>query len=303
MFLKSSCSNVYLVPFHAAEQAGAGSFMSAYMDLNDVPATGNRWLLTDVLRKQWGFKGFVVSDAWAVGALLTHGYAKDPEDAAYKAVTAGLDMDMASLTYPKYLAGIGALRQSNRSASSMPPCCPILQVKYELGLFDHPYVDETKVDSTLSRPEGRELERKVAARSMVLLKNENHTLPLSKSIKKIAVIGALADSVRDIEGGWTVEGLFGGGSKSNPVTILAGLKNKLGSGAEINYVAGPNPTRLFPSCSMRSPAQNLPPPPTEAEIAESIAKAKAAAADRRRCNRSAGRDRRDEQRISLAGVT
>ena len=98
--------NVYLVPFHAAEQAGAGSFMSAYMDLNDVPATGNRWLLTDVLRKQWGFRGFVVSDAWAVGALQTHGYAKDPEDAAYKAVTAGLNMDMASLTYPKYLAGL-----------------------------------------------------------------------------------------------------------------------------------------------------------------------------------------------------
>ena len=89
-------------------------------------------------------------------------------------------------------------------------------MKYELGLFDHPYVDESKVDSTLSRPEGRELERKVAARSMVLLKNDNHTLPLSKSVKKIAVIGPLADSTRDIEGGWTVEGLFGGPSKSHP---------------------------------------------------------------------------------------
>ena len=151
--------NVYFVPFHAAEQAGAGSFMSAYMDLNDVPATGNRWLLTDVLRKQWGFNGFVVSDAWAVGSLLTHGYAKDPEDAAYKAVTAGLDMDMASLTYPKYLAGLvhsGKVTEGQLDAAVLP----ILQVKYELGLFDHPYVDETKVDSTLSRPEGRELERK-----------------------------------------------------------------------------------------------------------------------------------------------
>ncbi len=269
--------NVYLVPFHAAQQAGAGSFMSAYMDLNDVPATGNHWLLTDVLRKQWGFKGFVVSDAWAVGALQTHGYAKDPEDAAYKAVTAGLDMDMASLTYPKYLAGLvhsGKVTEAQLDAAVLP----ILQTKYELGLFDHPYVDETKVDSTLSRPEGRELERKVASRSMVLLKNENHTLPLSKSIKKIAVIGALADSVRDIEGGWTVEGLFGGGSKSNPVTILAGLKNKLGSGVEINYVAGPNPTRLFPSLFDAISGTKPPPPPTEAEITESIAKAKAAAA-------------------------
>lgn len=269
--------NVYLVPFHAAEQAGAGSFMSAYMDLNDVPATGNRWLLTDVLRKQWGFRGFVVSDAWAVGALQTHGYAKDPEDAAYKAVTAGLNMDMASLTYPKYLAGLvhsGKVSEAQLDAAVLP----ILEVKYQLGLFDHPYVDETKVDSTLNRPEGRELERKVAARSMVLLKNDNHTLPLNKSIKKIAVIGALADSVRDIEGGWTVEGLFGGGSKSHPVTVLAGLKNRLGSGVEIDYVAGPSPVRLFPSLFDTISGTKPPPPPTEAEIAASVAKAKAAAA-------------------------
>src|ERR1700752_1587380 len=91
--------NVYLPPFHAAEQAGAGSFMSAYMDLNDVPASGNRWLLTDILRKEWGFKGFVVSDAFTVASLETHGFAPDPADAAYKAVSAGLNMDMASQTY------------------------------------------------------------------------------------------------------------------------------------------------------------------------------------------------------------
>ena len=269
--------NVYLVPFHAAAKAGAGTFMSAYMDLNDVPATGNRWLLTDVLRKEWGFKGFVVSDAWAVGALQTHGFAKDPEDAAYKAVTAGLDMDMASLTYPKYLAGLvhsGKVAEAQLDAAVLP----ILEVKYKLGLFDHPYVDEAKVDSTLSRPEGRELERKVAARSMVLLKNENQILPLGKSIKKIAVIGALADSTHDIEGGWTVEGLFGGASKSHPVTILAGLKNRLGPGVEINYFAGPNPSRAFPGLFETISGSKLPPPPTEAETAEAIAKSKAAAA-------------------------
>jgi len=269
--------NVYLVPFHAAEQAGAGTFMSAYMDLNDVPATGNHWLLTDILRKEWGFKGFVVSDAWAVGALQTHGFAKDPEDAAYKAVTAGLDMDMASLTYPKYLAGLvhsGKIKEAQLDAAVLP----ILTVKYQLGLFDHPYVDESKVDSTLSRPEGRELERKVASRSMVLLKNDNHTLPLSKSLKKIAVIGPLADSTADIEGGWTVEGLFGGPSKSHAVTILAGLKNKLGPGVDINFVAGPNPTRVFPGLFETISGKKLPPPPTEAETAEAIAKTKAAAA-------------------------
>src|SRR5271155_4923739 len=96
--------NVYLPPFHAAVKAGVGSAMSAYMDLNDVPASGNRWLLTDVLRKDWGFQGIVLSDAFAVKNLVTHGYASDGEDAAYKAITAGLNMDMASLTYSHNLA-------------------------------------------------------------------------------------------------------------------------------------------------------------------------------------------------------
>ncbi len=153
--------NVYLPPFHAAEQAGAGSFMSAYMDLNDVPATGNRWLLTDILRKEWGFKGFVVSDAFAVASLETHGFAADPADAAYKAISAGLNMDMASQTYTHNLAKLvtdGKVSESELDKAVLP----ILELKYELGLFDHPYVDETKVDSTLNRPEGLELERKIA---------------------------------------------------------------------------------------------------------------------------------------------
>ena len=268
--------NVYLVPFHAAEKAGAATFMSAYMDLNDVPASGNPWLLTDVLRKDWDFKGFVVSDAWAVRNLQTHGFAKDPADAAYKAVSAGLDMDMASDTYTQSLAKLvaaGKITPAQLDRSVLP----ILEAKYRLGLFDHPYVDEAKVDATLSRPEGRELERKVAARSMVLLRNENHILPLSKGVRKIAVIGALADSTRDIEGGWTVEGLFGGPSKSHPVTVLAGLKNKLGQGVEINYVAGPGPVRAYPSLFDAIAGTKPPPPPTEAEISAAIAKAKAAA--------------------------
>jgi len=269
--------NVYLVPFHAAEQAGAATFMSAYMDLNDVPASGNRWLLTDVLRNEWGFKGFVVSDAFAVGSLVTHGFAKDPADAAYKAVSAGLDMDMASETYTKNLAKLVAdskVTEAQLDAAVLP----VLEAKYRLGLFEHPYVDEAKVEETLNRPEGRELERKVAAHSMVLLKNENHTLPLSKNLKKILVIGALADSQRDIEGGWTVEGLFGGPGKSHPVTDLAGLRNKLGTGAEIDYVPGPMPERRFPSLFDEISGKKPEPPPTDAQIAETIAKVKSAAA-------------------------
>ncbi len=267
--------NVYLVPFHAAEQAGAGSFMSAYMDLNDVPASGNKWLLTDVLRKDWGFKGFVVSDAFAVGSLVTHGFARDGEDAAYKAATAGVNMDMASQTYTHNLAKVVAASKVN-DAQLDALVLPILETKYELGLFEHPYVDETKVESTLTRPEGLALERKVAARSMVLLKNENKTLPLAKSVKKIAVIGALADSTRDIEGGWTVEGLFGGGGKSHPVTVLAGIKNKLAD-AEVTVVAGPEPSRIYPGLLDQIAGRKPTPPPTAEETTDWLAKVKDAA--------------------------
>ena len=270
--------NVYLVPFHAAEMAGAGSFMSAYMDLNDVPATGNRWLLHDVLRQEWGFKGFVVSDAFAAASLQTHGYARDPEDAAYKAFTAGLNMDMASQTYihnlPKLVAA-GKLTEAQLDEAVLP----ILEAKYQLGLFDSPYIDESAVETVLSRPEGLALDRKVAARSMVLLKNDNHTLPLGKNLKKVAVIGTLADSTADIQGGWTVEGLFGGPGKGHPITVLAGLKSKLGPGVEINYVPGSVPTREYPSIMDAFFGAKPVLPPTAAEVAEWLAKAKAAAAD------------------------
>ena len=268
--------NVYLKPFHAAEQAGAGSFMSAYMDLNDVPATGNHWLLTDVLRKDWGFQGLVVSDAFAVANLKTHGYARDPEDAAYKAIMAGLNMDMASQTYTKNLAGlVKSGKVSEAYLDSM--VLPVLEAKYALGLFEHPYVDETKVDAVLNRPEGLALERKLAARSMVLLKNDNHLLPLAASVKKVAVIGPLADSTHDIEGGWTVEGLFGAGGKSHPVTVYAGIKAALGADAQVTLVSGPVPQRIYPGLMDQMSGKKTPPPPTAAETADWLAKAKSAA--------------------------
>jgi beta-glucosidase len=268
--------NVYLRPFHAAEQQGAGSFMSAFMDLNDVPASGNRWLLTDVLRKKWDFKGFVVSDAFAVGSLVAHGYASDPADAAFKAFTAGVNMDMASSTYTKNLPQLvrgGKITEEQLDAAVLP----ILAIKVQLGLFDQPYVDESKAEQTLTRPEGLALERKLAARSMVLLKNENHTLPLKNSLKNVAVIGPLAGSPRDIEGGWTVEGLFRGGGKSLPVTVLAGVKNKLGSGAQVTYVSGPMPQREYPSMIDAFPSTKA--TPSQAETDDAIAKVKSAAAN------------------------
>jgi beta-glucosidase len=270
--------NVYLVPFHAAADAGAGSFMSAYMDLNDVPASGNHWLLTDVLRKQWGFQGFVLSDAFAVGSLQTHGFARDPKDAAFKAITAGLNMDMASLTYTHNLAQLvteGKVTESYLDEMVLP----ILEVKYDLDLFDHPYSDESKVDAVLNRPEGLALERKLAGRSMVLLRNEDRTLPLSKGLKKVAVIGPLADSTRDVEGGWTVEGLFGPSGKSHPVTAYAGIKNKLGPTAEVTLVAGPEPSRVYAGLLDVMAGRKPTPPPTAQEAADWIAKATNAAAD------------------------
>jgi beta-glucosidase len=268
--------NVYLVPFHAAEEAGAASFMSAYMDLNDVPASGNHWLLTDVLRSEWGFQGIVLSDAFAVGNLEKHGFAKDPEDAAYKAITAGVNMDMASQTYTRNLGGL--VKDGKVSEASMDQMVlPILEAKYDLGLFDHPYADDSKVDTVLNRPEGLALERKLAGRSMVLLRNEDHTLPLSKGLKKVAVIGPLADSARDIEGGWTVEGLFGPGGKSHPVTVYAGIKEKLGQNTQIVLVSGPSPSRIFPSPIDPTGATKPLPAPTPKETEDWIERAKAAA--------------------------
>ncbi|HZU28042.1 MAG TPA: beta-glucosidase BglX [Bryobacteraceae bacterium] len=270
--------NVYLVPFHAAADAGAGSFMSAYMDLNDVPASGNRWLLTDVLRREWGFRGFVVSDALAVGNLETHGYARDPEDAAYKAIVAGLNMDMASRTYPRWLPKVVSAGKVS-AAQIDAAVLPILEMKYRLGLFERPYVDESKVEGVLNRPEALTLERAIAAQSMVLLRNEHQTLPLRNDLKKVAVIGPLADSTRDIEGGWTVEGLFGGGGKSHPVTVLAGIKARLGPNAQITYVAGPAPAREFPSMFDALTGATPEPPPTADQTADWLAKTKAAAAN------------------------
>ena len=147
------------VPYHAAEQAGAGSFMSAYMDLNDVPASGNKWLLTDVLRKDWGFKGFVVSDAFAAGSLVTHGFARDGEDAAYKAATAGVNMEMASQTYTHNLAKVVAASKVN-DAQLDALVLPILETKYELGLFDiRTWMSQGGVD--VDAAEGLALERRL----------------------------------------------------------------------------------------------------------------------------------------------
>jgi len=232
--------NVYFPPFHAAVEARVGSVMSAYMDLNDVPAAGNRWLLHDVLREDWGFGGFVVSDAMAIGNLVIQNFARDGKDAAYRALSAGLNMDMASNTYPQYLPGlVGEGRISKAQIDEAVR--PILAVKFRLGLFEHPYADESRVQAVLSDPGHRQESRLAAQRSMVLLRNENRALPLPKTVSRLAVIGPLADSPEDTEGSWMVFGHV-----PAAVTVLQGIRAKL-PGATVEYAKGPDIRRDIPS--------------------------------------------------------
>jgi beta-glucosidase len=236
--------NVYLAPFKAAVDAGVGSVMSAYMDLNDVPATGNRWLLRDVLRKDWKFGGFVVSDANAVSDLTTHGFARDGADAAVKALTAGVNMEMSfsATVYLKNLAN--AVKQNQVSVKEIDDMVrPLLETKVKLGLFENPYVDEAKVKSTFDNPAHHEAARTAAARSAVLLRNQNNLLPLNKTAyKKIAVIGPLADSRQDTLGSWSFAMDI-----DETSTVLAGLKTKLGTGTQVEFTPGVQINRNLPS--------------------------------------------------------
>jgi len=236
--------NVYLPPFKPAVDAGVGSVMSAYMDLNDVPATGNRWLLRDVLRRDWKFGGFVVSDANAVSDLKPHGFARDPQDAAVKALTAGVNMEMSfnATVYLKNLAN--AVKQNQVSVKEIDDMVrPVLETKIKLGLFENPYVDEAKVKSTFDNPAHREAAKTAAERSAVLLKNQNNLLPLSKTAyKKIAVIGPLADSRQNTLGSWSFAMDI-----NETSTILAGLQTKLGTGTHVEFAPGVQVSRNLPS--------------------------------------------------------
>ena len=232
--------NTYLSPFKAAVEAGVATFMSAYMDLNDVPASGSRFLLRQILRQEWGFEGFVVSDAFAIGNLVIQGHARDRRDAALRSLKAGLNMDMSSYTYTENLAGLvadGALSVAEIEELVRP----ILALKLKMGLFENPYVDEGLLAQVVARPEHRQTSRWAAQRSMVLLKNEGELLPLKQDLKKVAVIGPLADSMEATEGSWMVFGHI-----PAAVTVLAGIRARL-PGAQVSYAPGPEIRRDIPS--------------------------------------------------------
>jgi beta-glucosidase len=236
--------NVYFPPFKSAVGAGVGTVMSAYMDLNGVPATGNRWLLQDVLRDEWDFRGFVVSDADAVKSLSMHGYAADRADAAVRALAAGVDMEMA-LGNTAFGASVPkALKEGRITQGQLDQAVRrILEMKIRLGLFENPYVDESHADQVLQDPSHRDQSRRAAERSAVLLRNEGALLPLSATaIKKIAVIGPLADSRIDIAGSWT----FANNPDEN-VTVVEGLRRVTSPGPEFGYAPGVQISRKIPS--------------------------------------------------------
>lgn len=237
----SELHNVYLPPFRAAVEAGAGNIMSAYMDLNGVPASGNRWLLTDILRDEFGFDGWVVSDANAVRSLATQHFAADYADAGARALNAGLDMEMCMFdpAFGRLPAAVAAgvvdeatLDQAVRR---------VLLAKFRLGLFEHPFVDEDAAASVLTNPAHRDASRQAAEKTLVLLKNDG-ALPLTDQ-RRIAVIGQLADSPRDILGPWVFDHDI-----DEAVTILAGLKARAGEGVQVDYAPGVRVTeRVFES--------------------------------------------------------
>ncbi len=226
--------NVYLPPFKAAADAGVSTFMSAYMDLNDVPGTGNTFLLQDVLRKTWRFPGLVVSDAFSIRDLVTHGFARDASDAAIRAFTAGVNMDMASNTY---MSQLGALVKTGKitERSIDDAVRPILTAKSQLGLFDRPYADEARAQQILGAPAHRQAAREAAQRTAVLLRNEGRLLPLVKGgAKSIAVIGPLANAKREMLTMWSGFGV----DASSVVTVYDGIRGKVGQFVRVEYAPG-----------------------------------------------------------------
>ena len=223
---KAQLHNVYLPPFKAAVEAGAASVMASFNDLNGVPCTVNPYTLRTILKEAYGLKGLVVSDANAIRECVTHGIAEDDADAGIQAVKAGLDMDMGTGIYSKYLKD--AVESGKVPVSVIDEAAErILSVKMWLGLFDHPYVEKEAMTRYENLPkEHTDLALEAARKSIVLLKNDDHVLPLKKDAK-ISLVGQLADMKEEIIGAWAMSW-----QQKDCVTILDGLKN---AGANVSY--------------------------------------------------------------------
>lgn len=210
----------YLPPYEAAVKAGAATVMTSFNDYDGLPASGNKYLLTDILRKEWGFKGFVVTDYTSMNEMVNHGVVADEKGAGELALNAGVDMDMQGAVYQRFLAQ--SVKEGKVEVADINEAVRrILRMKFALGLFDNPYkfCDEQRESSTLLAPEHRKAAREVARKSIVLLKNADQALPLNPASGRLAVIGPLADNQSDLIGAWS-----GAGDGKDCVSLLAGIK-------------------------------------------------------------------------------
>ena len=227
---------IYLPPFKAAEKAGAATFMNSFNDLNGIPATANVHLLRDILKGEWGFKGFVVSDWGSVGEMIQHGFVKDNKEAALVAIKAGCDMDMESRSYKNNLALL--VREGKVPIELVNDAVKrILTKKFELGLFNDPYkyLNTDRENREMNNPEHVKAARMVAEKSVVLLKNDNQLLPLSKNIKSIALIGPIVKAVKQNLGFWSIEW---DNDSSYIVSQWKGIQNKVSSNTRLIYAKG-----------------------------------------------------------------
>lgn len=261
----------YLPPYRAAIDAGAGGVMIALNSINGVPATSNTWLLKDLLRKDWGFKGVTISDHGAIKELIRHGVARDEREAAKLAIKAGVDLSMNDSAYGEQLPGL--LKDGEISQKDIDNAVrEVLGAKYDMGLFADPYrrignaahdPADNNADSRLHRNEARDVARK----TLVLLKNDNQTLPLKKQ-GTIAVIGSLAKSQIDMMGSWSA-----GGVPKQQVTVFDGLANAVGDKAKLVYARGANVSddpKIIDYLNFINVEVEIDPRPADEMIAEAV---------------------------------
>ena len=224
----------YLPPYKSAIDAGAASVMTSFNEIAGVPSTSNKWLLTDLLRNEWKFKGFVVTDYNSIAELINHGVAADASEAGYLSMKAGVDLDMMGSAYLEHLQNlVKAKRISEEEINNAVR--RILVAKYKLGLFDNPYkyCDTNREKTEIMTREYLDFARKFASESCVLLKNDNRILPIKNDVRTIALIGPLSNSKRDMLGSWS-----GAGDPAKCVTLLEGLINRAGKSITITTAKG-----------------------------------------------------------------
>jgi beta-glucosidase len=226
---------VYLQPFKAAAEAGTATFMNSFNDINGIPATGSHYLQREILKEDWNFKGFIVSDWGSIGEMIQHGYVKDNYEAAEKAILAGNDMDMESRSY---INNLHKLVDDKKVPLNLvdEAVRRILTKKFEMGLFDDPFrfSNSAREQRELNNPAHKEVEREMARKSIVLLKNDRQLLPLPKGIRTIAVIGPLANAKMEMEGFWSIDWP----DSNYIVSQLEGIRNKVGKRTHVIYARG-----------------------------------------------------------------